>query len=188
MFSPRSGGATATRPSLLLTANCSKTPASWTFNVAAEFWSLAALDAGAAHVVALESRRKPIESAMETFAKYGVKSESYRIRQGRRCSRALRTFSPGEFDLILCLDSVSDLYSFFREMQRLRPKHVIVDGAITHRKRPVVIFKTTTFKLRVARYDCARSKEAANRIHCCCADSCSNQHALRTVRVSMPLH
>ena len=27
-----------------------------------------------------------------------------------------------------------------------------------------------------------RGKEAANCIHCCCADSCSNQHALRTVR------
>ena len=110
-------------------------------------WSLAALDAGAAHVVALESRRKPIESAMETFAKYGVKSKSYQFVRAKMFA-GLRTFSPGEFDLILCLNSVSDLYSFFREMQRLRPKHVIVDGAITHRKRPVVIFKTTTFKLR----------------------------------------
>jgi LPS sulfotransferase NodH/2-polyprenyl-3-methyl-5-hydroxy-6-metoxy-1,4-benzoquinol methylase len=110
-------------------------------------WSLAALDAGAAHVVGVDSRKKPIETATETFTKYGVETASYQLVKGKMFAE-LRSFSPGAFDLILCQDSSADLHFLFDQFQRLRPKHVILDTAITRRKPPVVIFKTTTFKLR----------------------------------------
>ena len=45
-------------------------------------WSLAALDAGAAHVVGVDSRKKPIETAKRTFGKYGVEPQFVRIGQG----------------------------------------------------------------------------------------------------------
>ncbi len=111
-------------------------------------WSLAALDAGAAHAVGVDSHVKPIEIARQTFRKYGVKSGSYEFVRAKLFA-ALRTFSPGTFDLILCQDSLSDLHFFFNQLQRLEPKHVILDTAISsRRRRPAVVFKTTTFKLR----------------------------------------
>ena len=110
-------------------------------------WSLAALDAGAARVVGVDSRLKPIETAKQTFGKYGVEPNSYEFIKAKVFA-ALRTLDPGAFDLILCQDSLSDLHCFFDEAQRLKPKHVILDTAISHRKPPVVVFKTTTFKLR----------------------------------------
>ena len=145
--SPKSGGAIVTRRSLAVTANCFRALACWMSNVAAEFWSLAALDAGAARVVGVDSRLKPIETAKQTFGKYGVEPNSYEFIKAKVFA-ALRTLDPGAFDLILCQDSLSDLHCFFDEAQRLKPKHVILDTAISHRKPPVVVFKTTAFKLR----------------------------------------
>jgi trehalose 2-sulfotransferase len=110
-------------------------------------WSLAALDAGAAHVVGVDSRKKPIDTASELFAKYGVKTDSYQLIRANVLAE-LSAFSPGSFDLILCQDSLADLHFVFSQFQRLRPKYVILDTAITNRKTPFVIFKTTTFKLR----------------------------------------
>ena len=110
-------------------------------------WSLAALDAGAAHVVGVDSRKKPIETAGETFIKYGVETNSYQLVHANVFAE-LRTFNRGAFDLILSQDLLADLHFLFHEFQRLKPKHVILDTVVTHRKPPVVIFKTTTFKLR----------------------------------------
>jgi trehalose 2-sulfotransferase len=111
------------------------------------YFSLAALDAGARFVVGLESRRKPLESAQENFEKFGIDPESYRLVRGKVQAR-LGAFAPGEFDLIMCQDWLSDLHFFFQQLHRLKPKHVIFDMAITARKRPVVMFKTTTFKIK----------------------------------------
>jgi len=110
-------------------------------------WSLAALDAGAAHVVGLDSRKKPIETATETFTKYGVETASYQLVRAQVLAE-LRNYSPGTFDLILCQDSLADLHCLFDQFRRLKPKHVLLDTAITRRDPPVIIFKTTTFKLR----------------------------------------
>jgi trehalose 2-sulfotransferase len=113
----------------------------------AGIWSLAALDAGAAHVVGLESRRKPIETARETFTRYGVRADTYQFVRAKVFG-ALGTFQSGAFDLILCQDSLSDLHFFFHQLERLKPKHVILDTALTHRKPPVIVFRTSTFKFR----------------------------------------
>jgi len=110
-------------------------------------WTLAALDAGAAYVVGLESRRRPIETAMENFTKHGIDSESYQFVRAKMPA-GLRKFRPGTFDVILCQDWLSDLHLFFYHLHRLEPKHVIFDTAISGRKRPAVFFKTTTFKLK----------------------------------------
>jgi trehalose 2-sulfotransferase len=110
-------------------------------------WCLAALDAGAAHVVGLDSRVKPVRTAGETFIKYGVESDLYRFVRGKVLARLTR-FPPGRFDLIICQDAVSDPHFLFSELHRLNPKHVIVDTAINLRRNPVVTFNTTTFKIR----------------------------------------
>jgi trehalose 2-sulfotransferase len=110
-------------------------------------WCLAALDAGAAHVVGLDSRIKPIRTAEDTFIKYGVEPDLYRFVRGRVLTKLTR-FPPDRFDLIICQDAVSDLHFLFSELHRLNPKHVIVDTSLNLRLNPVVTFNTTTFKIR----------------------------------------
>jgi trehalose 2-sulfotransferase len=110
------------------------------------YFSLAALDAGARFVVGLDSRRKPIESALENFARFGIDPNRYRLVKGKQAR--LAAFHPGRFDVVMCQDWLSDLHFFFQQLNRLRPKHVIIDTAITARKRPVIMFKTTTFKIK----------------------------------------
>jgi trehalose 2-sulfotransferase len=111
------------------------------------YFSLAALDAGARRVVGLESRKKPIESAQENFEKFEIDPDSYRLEWGKIHAK-LPDFYPGEFDVVMCQESLSDPHFFFQQLHRLKPKHVIIDIAISARKRPVIMFKTTTFKIR----------------------------------------
>ena len=59
-------------------------------------WSLAALDAGAAHVVRLE--QLPGETPTQTFEEYGFSARSYQVANVAH----LGTFEPKAFDLILC--------------------------------------------------------------------------------------
>jgi LPS sulfotransferase NodH len=105
-------------------------------------WSLAALEAGASHVVCVENRQKAIDSAKKSFTEYGAKPESYRIVNAKIFA-ALRTFNPGEFDLILCKEFVgqSDPRLFFNQLRRLRAKHVILDAAIARGTTPIAAFK-----------------------------------------------
>jgi trehalose 2-sulfotransferase len=105
-------------------------------------WSFAALDAGAAHVVGVEGERAPIEAARNAFAKLGVSSASYEFISADVLS-VLRTFAPGSFDLILCLDfpRVADPHLFFHRLRRLRPKHVILDTGIVAGKVPLASFR-----------------------------------------------
>ena len=120
-------------------------------------WSLAALDAGAAHVVGVDSRKKPIETASGLFTKYGVDADSYRLVKANVLAE-LESFRPGAFDLMLCQDSFSDLHFLFSQFRRLKPKHIVLDTAITRREPPLIVFKTTTFKLRDQRSTASAEK------------------------------
>jgi trehalose 2-sulfotransferase len=100
-------------------------------------WSLAALDAGATHVVRMEE--SPGQTATQTFAEYGFKAESYRV-----VSRAdFSILDPQAFDLILCerVLEESDPRVFFQELFRLQPKHVILDTEIVRSRGPIARFK-----------------------------------------------
>ncbi|HTZ37363.1 MAG TPA: class I SAM-dependent methyltransferase [Stellaceae bacterium] len=102
-------------------------------------WSLAALDAGAAHVVGVENREKAVESANALFSEAGVAPGSYRFVNSDLFA-AVRGFEPGEFDLVLSHGFLerSDPRFFFQQMARLRVKHVILDTRIVRGKGPIV--------------------------------------------------
>ena len=105
------------------------------------FWTLAALDAGAGHVVGVEAAAAPVEAAEKTFSEYKISRASYRFVNSEVFA-ALQTFNPETFDLILCPGFVEqcDARQFFYELGRLRPKHVILDTAIDRGEGPIARF------------------------------------------------
>lgn len=107
------------------------------------FWSLAALDAGAAHVAGVEASPAAVESAKKAFSEYGVNSGSYRFINSE-IPAALRTFDPQAFDVVQCHGFLeqSDPRFVFQQLSRLRPKHVILDTRIVQGKGPIVRFRS----------------------------------------------
>jgi trehalose 2-sulfotransferase len=103
------------------------------------YWSLAALDAGASYVVGVESQQRTVEAAAGAFARIGVDSASYRFVNAKIFA-TLNSFSPEAFDLVLCREISSDPHFFFKCLQRLQPKHVILDTKIINRKEPTAVF------------------------------------------------
>jgi trehalose 2-sulfotransferase len=105
-------------------------------------WSLAALEAGAIHVVGVDMRPRAIEAAERAFAEFGIEPQSYQFVNAKILA-ALNTFSSEEFDVILCRDSMgqSDPRLFFQHLQRLRPRHVVLDAAIARGNVPMATFK-----------------------------------------------
>jgi trehalose 2-sulfotransferase len=105
-------------------------------------WTLAALDAGASHVIAVENQREPVEAARDTFQKLGIKPSSFELIHSE-IPPALRRFLPDAFDLILCeeFSKLPDPHLFFNRLSRLRPKHVILDTEMVTGKVPMVSFK-----------------------------------------------
>jgi hypothetical protein len=103
------------------------------------FWSLAALDAGAAHVVGVEASQQAAEAARKAFAEYPFNPEAYQFSSAAT-SAALRNFDPGEFDLVLCHGFLerSDPRFLFHQLVRLRVKHVVLDTRIVRGKGPII--------------------------------------------------
>lgn len=101
-------------------------------------WSVAALDAGAAHVIAVESEPKRVAAAKQTLADYGVKSQSCQFITSE-VFPALRNFDPDAFDLILCKGffEMCDPRQFFHLVHRLQPKHIILDTSVVVGKGPI---------------------------------------------------
>jgi LPS sulfotransferase NodH len=105
------------------------------------FWSLAAFDAGATHVVGVDSSPASVEAAEKTFNEYGVSPGSYQFVNSEIFA-ALQTFDPEAFDLILCQGYFEhcDPREFFQHLARLRPKHVILDTGIDRGEGPIARF------------------------------------------------
>jgi hypothetical protein len=106
-------------------------------------WTLAALDAGAAHATGIEGRQKLVNAACDTFSKYGVDPQTYEF-QTADLFEALPKLAPGRFDLILCLGFLYHTvrhYEIFAQFYRLRPKHVILDTRVVKGIGPIVRFK-----------------------------------------------
>jgi 2-polyprenyl-3-methyl-5-hydroxy-6-metoxy-1,4-benzoquinol methylase len=110
-------------------------------------WSMAALDAGARHVVGVEVSRTAVEEAEEIFSEYyGIRTDVYQFIHSDVLP-ALRSMTPGAFDLILCQNGCEllDPRVLFGHFERLRPKHVILDTGIARGEGPVTRF---TLKIR----------------------------------------
>ncbi len=113
------------------------------------FWSLAALDAGAAHVVGVETSRKAVDAATTNFVDLGIDPESYRFVSSKIFA-ALKGFAPEQFDVILCKGVVEHCQSveLFQQFSRLRPKHVILDTRISPGDSPITRFALAKKSMR----------------------------------------
>jgi LPS sulfotransferase NodH len=100
-------------------------------------WTLAALDAGAAHVVCMTSPEST-EVAREGLQDYGFDPERHQVVNLADSQK----FGPGSFDLILCgrYFERSDPRLFFADLHRLRPKHVILDIGVVRGGGPICRF------------------------------------------------
>jgi 16S rRNA G966 N2-methylase RsmD len=109
---------------------------------ASGFWSLAALDAGAAHVVGVEDSPASVEAAQKAFSESGVDSRSYQF-VASEAPAALRKFDAEAFDVVLCHGflELSDPRFLFQQLSRLRTRHVVLDTRITVGKGPIVRFR-----------------------------------------------
>jgi Methyltransferase domain len=103
------------------------------------FWSLAALDAGARHVVGVESAIGQIEAARKAFSECGVDAKSYRFMNSEP-QAAFRSFEPRAFDIVLCHGYLeqTDPRAFFAQLARLDVKRAILDTRISLGKGPIV--------------------------------------------------
>jgi hypothetical protein len=106
------------------------------------FWSLAALDAGARHVVGVERSTGQIEATKKAFGEHRVDVGSYKFMQGDTAS-TLRSLDPGSFDLVLCHGYFerSDPRQFFGQLNRLQIARVMLDTRISVGKGPIVRLK-----------------------------------------------
>jgi LPS sulfotransferase NodH len=105
------------------------------------FWTLAALDAGAAHVVGVEPAAALVETANDYFAKNDIRSNSYRFVNAELFS-GLKNLEPGSFDLIFCHDLLEqyEIARFFMHAHRLRAKQVILDTGMAGGEGPLIRF------------------------------------------------
>jgi Methyltransferase domain len=104
-------------------------------------WCMAALDAGAAHVIGVEPSRRAVEAARSVFIEYGTTPESYQFIESD-VNAALKTTAAGLFDLIVCPQAfeLSDPRVFFGHLYRLAPKHVILDTLVSRGEGPIMRF------------------------------------------------
>ena len=109
---------------------------------ASGFWTLAALDAGAAEVTGVEASAPAIESAKSAFNEYGINPESYRFIHSETAA-ALRKFEAKAFDVVQCHGFLeqSDPRFVFQQLSRLRARHVILDTRLIRGKGPIVRFR-----------------------------------------------
>jgi hypothetical protein len=105
------------------------------------FWSFAALDAGATHVLGLESSRAAVEATKKVFAEYPIDSSSYQF-VASEIPAALRTLEPETLDIVLCHGFLerADPRFVFQQIARLRVKNVILDTRIARGQGPMARF------------------------------------------------
>jgi LPS sulfotransferase NodH/SAM-dependent methyltransferase len=105
-------------------------------------WSLAALDAGAAKVTALENSPRIAAAADRRLAESGAPAQAYEVIQFPAIFAQIAAFAPESFDIVLCRDFFPQCHhsDFFRQLHRLRPKHVFFAVRTLPRTGPFVRF------------------------------------------------
>jgi trehalose 2-sulfotransferase len=112
------------------------------------FWTVAALDAGAAHVTGVDISSQQIEAAKKNLKRYGFSPSGHQFIHSEIFA-ALRKFKPETFDVVLCEGflELCDAYQFFHLLKRLRPKQVILDTGVVRGEGPIVRFSVAIDKL-----------------------------------------
>jgi LPS sulfotransferase NodH/pimeloyl-ACP methyl ester carboxylesterase len=113
------------------------------------FWSLAALDAGAAKVVGVESSPVLVDAGAKNLAEQAIDPGRYQFIKSDVFA-ALDTFRPRQFDVILCKGFFEQCHfpRFFRQLSRLQPAHVVLDTRITRGQGPLARFAIATGRTR----------------------------------------
>jgi LPS sulfotransferase NodH/2-polyprenyl-3-methyl-5-hydroxy-6-metoxy-1,4-benzoquinol methylase len=108
------------------------------------FWSLAALDAGAAHVCGVDPSQAFVEEAEKNLSTAGIGSDRGQFIKSNILAY-LGASKPGEFDVILCVGFLEQSYipQFFHELSRVKPKHVILDTGIAAGQGPMARYSIT---------------------------------------------
>jgi len=106
-------------------------------------WSLAALAAGAAHVLGLEPRPRAVEAARAACAEQGASPETWDFVHSPDIVAAVAALQADACDLILCLrfSRLPDPCLCFRQFSRLRPRHVVLDTEIVEGTEPIARFR-----------------------------------------------
>jgi trehalose 2-sulfotransferase len=104
----------------------------------AGFWGLAALDAGAASVVVVETSQKTFDAARKNFSQSQFESERYQLLKAK-ITEVLKKMEPEQVDVVLCKRYFELCYlpDFFRELYRFQPKYVIVDTKVAKGEGPL---------------------------------------------------
>jgi len=92
-------------------------------------FSYACLRLGARSVTGVEGRPHLVANARENLKKLGFDDARFRFESGDMFEWLPR-FEPGEFDVILCFGFLYHTIrqvEFFQQMERLRPRHLILD-------------------------------------------------------------
>lgn len=110
-------------------------------------WSMAALEAGAAHVLGIEARPELTEQADRTMSGYGVAADRYRFATGDVFD-VLAAEQP-EADVVLCLGFLyhtlrhSELFTL---MRRTGAHHLVIDTEIHRSDESVVRIASETIE------------------------------------------
>lgn len=106
-------------------------------------WSLAALEAGAIHVIGAEGRPELVAASERNLAAYGVSPDRYRFVQGDLFETLGR--EPGKVDTVLCLGFLYHTLryeEFFAVVDRFDPRFLILDTQVALRPEPVIELRT----------------------------------------------
>ena len=103
-------------------------------------WSFAALEAGAAHVTAIERRAHLVDKALANFQFYGVPPQRYDLVNGDAVE-TLRGMPSGGIDVVMCLGFFYHTMEHMRvllESRRIGAEYLIIDTSISPAEEPIV--------------------------------------------------
>jgi 2-polyprenyl-3-methyl-5-hydroxy-6-metoxy-1,4-benzoquinol methylase len=126
-------------------------------------WSFAAMKAGAAHVTGIEARDHLVAAARANLAELPLGSFDFRAGDA---FATLDGIEPGSIDTVLCLGffyHVANHMLLLSKIERLKPKHIIIDTAVAADPRSVVVFQVENheFESDAAQTDAAQKKVLA---------------------------
>lgn len=106
-------------------------------------WSLAALDAGADHVLGIEARPHLAEKSREILAQYGFDTKRFEVVVDD-CVEAIDDLEPGRFDVVLCLGffyHTMHHYRLLAQIRRLNPGLLILDSLLSTDVQPSIVLR-----------------------------------------------
>jgi precorrin-6B methylase 2 len=106
-------------------------------------WSFAAINAGAAHVKGIEARDRLVEASRSNLRRYGVPEQSFQFIAGD-VFEAIDDIEPNSIDTVFCFGFLYHAVNhmlLLSKIEKLKPKHLILDTAIFLDPNPVIGIK-----------------------------------------------